>query len=133
MEFVIACVVGWLASAAPAPGFGEPGKDPRETLETARVEMIRLLEAEDYKGLIETFAHPEDLKKILDKRSIDEVAKNFKENGKGAKLLKALKSIEGKQPEINETGDVARFKVDENAPGGGITFAKFEGLWYIRN
>lgn len=106
---------------------------PRENVDTAVKEAIRLVEAKEIATFIMQFAHPDDLKKILKGKTIEELAEQFSAQ-KSANLLLALKDIDGKKPELSEDGTQAMFKVDlKTAPGGRIVFQKSGKLWYIRN
>lgn len=107
--------------------------DPRLKIATAIEDGIRLLEANEHKQFIETYAHPDDLKKILDDKSIDELVKQFK--GRNAdQLLKVLQLIRRKMPKTSEDGEKAVFKLDGDVlPSKEIRFEKSGGLWYIRN
>lgn len=111
----------------------EAKPDPRENVDTAVKEAIRLVEAKEIATFIMQFAHPDDLKKILKGKTIEELAEQFSAQ-KSANLLLALKEIDGKKPELSEDGTQAMFKVDlKTAPGGRIVFQKSGKLWYIRN
>jgi HEAT repeat protein len=122
------------ATTAPPSAAGEP--DPRENLETAVPEGIRLLEAKDYKSFIQKFIPPEALALMLalpPKQTIDDLAKDF-----GAKassdFLQGLKAIKGLQPEMSPDGKKATFKLKE--PIGGentFCFEKIDKFWYITN
>jgi hypothetical protein len=110
----------------------EAKPDPRENLETAIPEAIRLLEAKDYLALIKHFVHPDDLKKLEEQgKSPEKLAEQFGEK-KAERLHAVLKEIKDKKPELNDDGSQAVFKVDDK-PGGVIRFHKSGKLWCIRN
>lgn len=112
---------------------GDDKPDPREELATAIPEMIRLLEAEEYETLITSFASPEDLKRITEQRSIDEIVKGFRE-GRAQTLLAILKAINGQKPELDEAGTTATFTHGvKQAPRETIAFKKIGKYWYIQN
>jgi hypothetical protein len=114
-------------TAAPAPK-----ADPREKLETAITEAIRLLEAKDYATVLKHCLTPDDLKAITEKIPLDEFAKQFGE-GKADRLLKVLKSIEDVKPTLDKEGKTATFKLKEEADGKKtISWVKIGKYWYIQ-
>lgn len=108
--------------------------DPRESLETAIPEAIRLLEAKEAVTFIKQFAHPDDLKKLAEQgKTPENMAEQFS-GDKSMRLLAVLKEIKDKKPEASEDGLTMLYKVEDNkAPGGKIVFQKSGKLWYIRN
>ena len=106
--------------------------DPRENLDTAIAEAIRLLEKKDYAGFLTTFSEPGRLAKRRD--SLQEFAAEFGRERAGM-VLGVLKQIQKTKPSVSENGTVATFKVDP-APAGGrdnIRWRKTDRYWYIDN
>ena len=108
--------------------------DPREKLETAVVEAIRLLEAKETLTFLKQFVHPDDLNKVIEGgKTLEKLAEQFSAK-KSSRLVAFLKEIRDKQPELSEDGNQAVFKVEtKTAPGGKVVFQKSGKLWYIRN
>ena len=105
--------------------------DPREKLETALPEAIRLLEAKDYATLLKEFVAPDDFKHITENQTLEQFAKEFGDD-KAAGVLKDLKSIKDKQPELSADGNKATFaREDPNAKP--IVWLKIDKYWYIAN
>lgn len=105
---------------------------PREKLDTAIAEGIRLLEAKEYASFLKSFVPPDVLKQ-LDGGSIDEFAKKFSEK-KAGQLLAALKSVKNEKPKMDDDGKTATFEIKlEDAPRKTVVFKKIEKYWYISN
>ena len=105
--------------------------DPREKLETAIPEGIRLLEAKDYATFLKTFVAPDDFKRITAEASLDEFVKKFSER-KAADLLQALKSIKDAKPTLDPAGKKASYDLTERIGGHRtLTFVKVDKHWYI--
>jgi hypothetical protein len=112
----------------------EPKPDPREQLDTAIADTIRLLKAKDYKTLLERMVPPDDLKKIVGNESLEVFAREFGESDKPKVLLEALQSVQGGKPKLSDDGTQARF--DLKKPVGSkttISFKKVGKNWYIQN
>jgi hypothetical protein len=107
--------------------------DPREKLETAVPEGVRLLEAKDYSTFLKNFITPDDLKKITEKAALDEFSKQFGEN-KAPRLLQVLKSIRDAKPTLDPSGKKATYELKEPIDGKKtITWVKVDKHWYIQN
>lgn len=121
------CVVGMAVSglrAAEKP-------DPRESLDTAIPEAIRLLEKKDYEGLLKAFIPPKELDK-LEADMLPGFIKWFGEN-KSEALLKALSAVKGTTPTLSEDKTEATFKYKELIDGrNDIQFKKIDKYWYIK-
>jgi hypothetical protein len=129
-------------AAAVVMGFGvnalaEDRVDVREQLVTAVPEAIRLLEAKEYEEFLTSFGNePGLLKETAENRGVttNELAQGWGESDKPARLLQALRAIEGKTPKLDSDGRTATFAYDvKDDPQGKITFKKFGKYWYIRN
>lgn len=110
-----------------------PDADPQEELATAIPEAIRLLEEEEYVTFLKNFVPPSDLKKITDKRSIEEVAEGFGEK-KAPQLLEVLNSIKDAEPTLDDDEKKATYALKK--PLGSkksISFIKIEKRWYLQN
>lgn len=107
--------------------------DPREKLETAIPEAIKLLEKEEFETFLEKFVPPDDLKKITAKTPLSEMAKGFGER-KALRLLKILKAANGNKPTIDADGKTAVYELKEPVEGKmDISFIKVGKLWYLKN
>ncbi len=111
----------------------EDKPDPRESLDTAVPEAVRLLEAKDYEGLLKTFVAPKELEQIVEKGDLKDLAKSFGGN-KAERLLKVLQAAKGLMPTYNDDQTLATYKLPEKIESKGeIRFQKIEKLWYIKN
>jgi hypothetical protein len=107
--------------------------DPREKLETAVPEGIRLLEAKDYSTFLKNFVPPDDLKKYTENSSFDEFAKQFGET-KAPRLLQVMKAIKEVKPTVDPSGMKATYELQEPIAGKKtITWLKIDKHWYIKN
>jgi hypothetical protein len=112
--------------------------NPMENLDTVIPHGIRLLEAGKYKEFIEAFMPPESQKKKAQRKSMEEIAKEFGEK-KAPRMLTALKAIKGTKPTLEDDGKnkTARFAFPEGAIEGqgpkSIVFVLIEKSWYIGN
>ena len=107
--------------------------DPREKLETAIPEAIRLLEKKEHVELLKKFVSPEELKNITKSQTIEELAEGF--GGKKAEeVLQALKQLKDVKPKLSDDDKKAVYTLKE-AVGSKetITFIKVEKYWYIKN
>ncbi|RCS44597.1 hypothetical protein DTL42_16865 [Bremerella cremea] len=127
-------LVSFLLLAFAAVAWGEDAAaDPRETLATAIPEGIRLLEAEQYEEFLTKFVSPADLKMITARKSMDEFVNSFNER-KAARVLKALKAIEGTKPKLDAAGTKANFVFKQEIDGKkSLTFVKVDKYWYLSN
>ncbi|GIW92819.1 MAG: hypothetical protein KatS3mg110_0860 [Pirellulaceae bacterium] len=108
---------------------------PQAQLDTAISEAIRLLEKKDHVTLLKNFVAPDDLQKIVQNVPIEELAERFGKNH-AEHLLKVLKSIQGKKPELDQEKKTATFRIDESLRlpmRDTLVFVQVNGLWYIRN
>lgn len=123
---VVLSLAGWAAADDAKP-------DPREKLDTAIPEAIRLLEAKEHLKFIKTFVSPDELKKITEKGSIEDLAKSFGEK-KADRLLKILGAIKDAKPTLSDDGKTATFDLKALPDSkGSISFLKVEKYWYIKN
>lgn len=109
--------------------------DPRENLDTAVKEAIRLMEAKEYETFIKQFLHPEDLKRLTDSgTSVEEMAKRFAMK-KAERNLEVLKELQEKKPQHSDDGRQAFVESEKfkRMPNSKIRFQKVGKLWYIRN
>lgn len=106
--------------------------DPREKLGTIIPHGIALLEKGDHKTFIQTFVSPDDLKKVLERSSLDEFVLEFGKE-KAAVLLAVLKSIQGSHPRIWGDGKRATFDIPENISSSRrlISFSLIGQHWFI--
>lgn len=134
MRWIQLIVMSIVALVVVIPVFAEDVKpDPREKIETAIPEGIRLLEAKEYEAFVKSFVPPADLKKITEGTSLEEFAKKFGER-KVPRLLKILEEIKDAKPHMDDTGRKATFALKEEiGRKKSITFLKVEKHWYIQN
>ncbi len=101
--------------------------------------LIHLLEIDDFNDLIDYIIPPEELQHDLQAQTREVFANKLREelgaHGGAAMLLDALHSIDGQEPVLNDTGDVATFRLGPAtiATAAGhdeIKFKKMNGLWY---
>ena len=109
--------------------------DPREKLETAVPEAIRLLEKKEYKTFLKQFVSPKALERMLkdEELTLEELAAKFAVK-KTDPLLDVLKAIEKVKPTLQDDGKTAKFYLPK--PGivnMSIKFYKVGKYWYIGN
>jgi hypothetical protein len=125
LAFLLA--LGAVASADKPPK--EDDSTKREKVDTAIAEMARLLEAKEYKKVVETFMTPDELKKVPD---LDKLVKNFS-GEKAEKLLAVLKSLKDAKPVMSDDDKKATYELKEEIAGKKeIVFVKIEKYWYIQ-
>lgn len=119
-----------------APGLGAEEKkkaDPREKLETAIPHAISMLTKKKYLPFLKQFVPPDDLKKIQQRISLEDLAKSFGER-KAELLLQMLRAVKDQKPVYNEKKNQATFKIDKKINRrDSITFKKVGTFWYIKN
>jgi len=135
---------------APLPAHGEASADTGLTatastvpanadLKTDVPTLIHLLEIDDFNDLIDYIIPPEELQHDLQAQTREVFANKLREelgaHGGAAMLLDALHSIDGQEPVLNDTGDVATFRlgpatIATEAGHDEIRFKKMNGLWY---
>lgn len=136
---VLAITLSYPIFAADAPKPAEPAKPAdaakaMESLDTAIPYGIKLLETGEFKQFIESFASPDDIKKMNEGPGVAEVAKRFG-TGQSAVLIKVLNGIKGTKPTMSEDGKTATYPL----PAGvvefkkDITFVRIGAQWYIKD
>lgn len=113
------------------PASAQEKADPREKLDTAIAEAIRLLEAKDYETLLKNFVPPDELKRITERKSFDEFVKEFSK-GKAATLLEVLKWAKDKKPTLDKDGRRADFGPYKEG-SKSFKMYKIGDYWYIGN
>ncbi|QDT53476.1 hypothetical protein Pan44_14930 [Caulifigura coniformis] len=107
--------------------------DPRESVETAVPEAIRLLEAKEYKEFLKAFVPPETFEKITQRKTIDEFSEDFGKS-KSGDLLKVLRAIKDQSPTYNDSRTKATYQFElEGISKKSISFGKIGNVWYIEN
>ena len=105
--------------------------NPQKHLNNQVQEMIVMLEEEKFKEFILTYAHPEDLEKMMDDEgSIEELADEFS-GGKSMAMLKFLKDALKTDPKFNDDKTTGIYY-----PASSHMPMKLERIgtnWYIRN
>ncbi|MFO1349229.1 MAG: hypothetical protein U1F68_00525 [Gammaproteobacteria bacterium] len=117
--------------------FATPSYAAEFTLADCRREMskmINLLEQGKDKELLLTYVDPTQLRKFLTdhKIAIDAFAADFKNDGKAARLLKALHAANDTNGTIDTVDKTVRFALDGAGPRE-ITLEFVDGRWFIRN
>lgn len=111
----------------------EPTADPPAELTATIDNALDLLAKKDYEQYLKQFAHPEDLKKILKTRTMDELVRLLAK-GKAETMIAALKQVKEKKPVLRVSGSVAEYSVDvPNQAKTKMIFAKVGERWYLRN
>ncbi len=108
-------------------------QNPRSSLETALPDMIKMMETKNYTTFFNTYVYPDDLEQMTQKKSLEELIKNFVENGKAENLLNALKAAQKLSPFYNETKDEAIYKKELTGLKKDLILKKLNGFWYIAN
>lgn len=134
MRFTLLMLLGCLINTChPSAIRAEDKPDPRENLDTAIPEAIRLLEKKDYEGLLKAFVAPLELERITAKKPLPEFVKQFGEE-KADNLLTVLNAVKGTTPTLSEDKATATFEFKERIMGkGDIKFQKIDKYWYIKN
>lgn len=108
----------------------------REELETIIPEAIRLLEKKEYETLLKMLVVPKDLEKLLKEEGpLEKFAAEFGKD-KAPKVLGVLKSVQEKEPAMNEDKTEASYQLDESVAAnshGTLRFVKIGKYWYIEN
>ena len=107
--------------------------DPRENLTSAINDAVHLLKNRAYQSFIEKYVLPDDLEKILTKKTISELVEDFS-GEKAEKVLGALKLANELEPKFDESGNKAVFsKNDVGGMSKDMVFKKVGKYWYIAN
>ena len=128
LAFMAALFVG--LSLQPVRAAQRP--DPRREPATAIAEAIRLLERKDYVALLENFARPDELKAMLAKKPIEELAADFGQR-RAAGTLDALKAASRMTPELSQDGLRADYRFEK--PVGGenrVRLVRIGEYWFLR-
>lgn len=104
--------------------------DPRERLDTAIAEGIRLLEAKEYAKFLTLFVPPEVL---ASRGPIEQFAAEFATR-RGPLALDAFKQIQNVKPTMSADGMTAVYDVTPRPDGGptSMTWGKIGKYWYIQ-
>lgn len=137
---VVLSVSVLVGTATSSQADATPTPDPRGRVETTIQEMIRLLEAKEYRKLVEEFVVPEELEQFRkdNKESakpggtdFDELIKEFG-GWRATSLLKNLKGTTTVKPEYSDEGNTAIFTI----PNGNkrpyvLKFHRIDKRWYL--
>ena len=107
-----------------------PKPDPREQLDTAIAEGIRLLEAKDYAQFLSMFV-PADV--LASRGPIEQFAADFA-GRRGPLALAALKQIQHVKPTMSADGLTATYDLVAGPDGGptSMMWGKIGKFWYIQ-
>ncbi|NJO92011.1 MAG: hypothetical protein HC831_25830 [Chloroflexia bacterium] len=75
--------------------------NPQESIETAIIDCIDLLEKQNYTELLSKYIHPDVRKDVMKHQTMEELAENFK-GEKAERFLKALKIAQTKKIEYEK-------------------------------
>ncbi|MHC4983144.1 MAG: hypothetical protein ACYTF6_08260 [Planctomycetota bacterium] len=117
-------------SAQPA----EQGKMPPELAKAIR-EVIRLIEARDFEGLVKRFMQPDDLKELIENNGLEAAVEQISKDEDGWKRrVAALKLALETTPKMSEDGERAVFDDlgDDEESYESITFILIDGKWYVK-
>ncbi len=109
--------------------------DPRERLETAIPEAIRLLKAKEYTTFLKDFLSPADFREISQKTGFSETefSKQFGEK-RAPQLLAILLLINKVKPTFDPNGTIATYEwKDESSGTQKFSFEKVDKYWYMLN
>lgn len=109
--------------------------NPRQQLDSAIAEAIRILETGDHIQFVKTFLYPADLQSMLQDGSMDELVADFSDQF-AERLLETLKTVRTQHPVISGTENeaIATFMLEPPVGGNAIIeFAKVGGYWYIKD
>ncbi len=108
--------------------------EPPSDLTKAVAAAIKLLEAEQYEKFITTHAHPGELNKLLQTRTLEELVRKVAKN-KGKHLVAALKQTQSLEPKLSESGKKATYliKIPNRTAKQSMVFEKVDDIWRIRN
>ena len=97
-------------------------------------ELVKLLEAKDYTSVLNAAVPPDTLKKLTEKQTVEEFAKEFGQK-KAGELLTVLKSLKDAKPTLSEDGSKATFDIPEAVKfrKKTIVFQRIEKRWYLTN
>ena len=106
--------------------------DPRENLDTAIAEAVRLLEAKDHAAFLKSFIEPSMLASRRD--TFEEFSASFA-GERADRLLAMLKHTRTLKPTMNAEGTIATYQPDPNAGVGtrSLRWQKTGRYWYIAN
>ncbi|MEO1528282.1 MAG: hypothetical protein AAFX06_22905 [Planctomycetota bacterium] len=94
---------------------------------------IGLLEGEQYRAFLELFRTPKEVERLKNKGQFEAVLEEFSVE-KAPALLAALKSIQGKSPELSDDKTTASFPLSEELDGKDkLALVDLAGDWYIPN
>ena len=132
MLTLIAGVTLALTLATPQPQAPAAKVDPRENLDTAIAEAVRLLEAKEHAAFLKTFIEPSMLASRRD--TFEEFAASFA-GERADRLLAMLKHARTMKPAMNAEGTIATYQPDPNAGVGtrSLRWEKTGKYWYIAN
>jgi hypothetical protein len=136
IRILFALMAGLVCHAAIAAEAEKPAAaaKPMEQLDTAIPHGIALLEASKFKEFLETFATPEDLKKMKEVTSLDELAKRFGKD-RAPNVIAVLKAIKDAKPKLEDDGKKATYPIPENLAETkqSIVFIRVGTAWYIED
>jgi hypothetical protein len=121
-----------LTLGTPQPQTQAAKADPRENLDSAIAEAIRLLEAREHATFLRTFIEPEMLASRRD--SFEAFAASFA-GERADRLLAMLKHVRTLKPAMSAAGTIATYQPDPNAGVGArsLRWEKTGRYWYIAN
>lgn len=113
----------------------KPDKGATTTVDGAIAEMVNLLRDGKHLEFLQTYADPDDVKKITASGgTVEALAEQFAKQHAG-ELLAILRSLQGQAATVSEDGTEATYKLPEGQQPsrGTIQFRRLDQRWYLRN
>ena len=98
---------------------------PRDVIE----HMIALLEGQRYEKLFQTYVDPDELRKLLEGKTLRDVIDTFVREDKPRDLMKILLDARTMQPVMDPEHHTAEYDTEEKT----VHFHEVNGRWYIMN
>jgi len=132
-----ACLFCFLSSVA-FTSVGQAQDDPASAAANKLIQEkidlgIKLIEEKKFEELIKAVASPEDIKKILERVTMEELVAGFRDRN-ATELLEVFKQVKGKTPTFNDAKDEATFKLDPAVGSHAeMKFRLIDSKWYLEN
>lgn len=105
--------------------------NPQESIESAIVDCIHLLENKKYAELLSKYIYPDVKAEILENQTMEKLVEGFK-GKKADRLLAALKIAQNKDIDYLKEGGLGVIKLGGDFDGPKkLEFMKKDKLWYI--
>ena len=104
--------------------------DHAEKLRSTIAEMIRKLENEEYRLLLEEHSDPDAVANAKSEGRFDRVVASA--NSHGDRISEILKTVQQEEPTFNKEGNEATFQGPE-VPSRPVKFKWIDEKWYMMN